>query len=79
MEKICKFNKMLEPYQREAIEGTILKSILECRQFAMQSNLTTVLMKAWVPWKKAFRLAGRLLPFLVYNVAFFIGLPVTGR
>lgn len=28
MEKICKFNKTLEPYQVEAIEGTILKPIL---------------------------------------------------
>jgi len=29
LKKICKFNKMLEPYQREAIEGTILKQMLE--------------------------------------------------
>ena len=31
LEKIYKSNKMLEPYQREAIEGNILKSILEYR------------------------------------------------
>ena len=29
LEKICKFNKSLEPYQKEAIERTILKPILE--------------------------------------------------
>ncbi|KAJ8427795.1 hypothetical protein Cgig2_032854 [Carnegiea gigantea] len=29
LEKICKLNKTLEPYQKEAIEGTILKPTLE--------------------------------------------------
>ncbi|KAJ8422394.1 LOW QUALITY PROTEIN: hypothetical protein Cgig2_028209 [Carnegiea gigantea] len=79
LEKICKFNKTLEPYQKEAIEGTILKLILEYCPFSMQWELTAALVKAWVPQRKAFRLTGRLVPFSVYNVALFIGLPVTGK
>ncbi|KAJ8430890.1 hypothetical protein Cgig2_003883 [Carnegiea gigantea] len=79
LEKICKFNKMLEPYQKEAIEGTILKPILEYRPFSMQWELTATLVKAWAPRRKAFRLAGRLVPFSVYDVALFTGLPVTGK
>ncbi|KAJ8429561.1 hypothetical protein Cgig2_010274 [Carnegiea gigantea] len=33
LEKICKFNKTLEPYHKEAIEGMILKPTLEYRPF----------------------------------------------
>ncbi|KAJ8435883.1 hypothetical protein Cgig2_010916 [Carnegiea gigantea] len=79
LEKICKFNKTLEPYQKEAIEGTILKSILEYRPFSMQKELTAALVKAWVPRWRASRLAGRLVPFSVYDIALFTGLPVTGK
>ncbi|KAJ8427786.1 hypothetical protein Cgig2_032845 [Carnegiea gigantea] len=42
LEKICKFNKTLEPSQKEAIEGMILKPILEYRPFSMQWELTVV-------------------------------------
>ncbi|KAJ8432413.1 LOW QUALITY PROTEIN: hypothetical protein Cgig2_013827 [Carnegiea gigantea] len=38
LEKIYKFNKTLEPYQKEAIEGTILKPILEYHPFSMFSS-----------------------------------------
>ncbi|KAJ8441664.1 hypothetical protein Cgig2_019051 [Carnegiea gigantea] len=79
LDKICKFNKTVQPYHREAIKGTILKPILEYQQFPMQRDLTTALVKAWVPRRKAFRLAGRLVPFSMYDVAFFTGLPVTGK
>ncbi|KAJ8429584.1 hypothetical protein Cgig2_023790 [Carnegiea gigantea] len=79
LEKICKFNKMLEPYHKEAIQGTILKPILEYHPFFMQRELTAALVKAWVPRRKAFRLAGRLAPFSVYDVALFTGLLVTGK
>ena len=79
LDKICKFNKTVQPYHREAIEGTILKHILEYRSFPMQRDLTTALVKAWVPRRKAFRLAGRLVPFSMYDVTFFIGLPVMGK
>ena len=45
LEKICKFNKTLEPYHREAIEGMIL---LEYRPFSIQRVLTAALVKVWV-------------------------------
>ncbi|KAJ8444430.1 hypothetical protein Cgig2_005952 [Carnegiea gigantea] len=61
LEKICKFDKTLEPHQREVIEGMILKPILDYRPFSMQWDLTTALVKAWVPRRKPFRLAGRLV------------------
>ncbi|KAJ8439201.1 hypothetical protein Cgig2_003414 [Carnegiea gigantea] len=67
LKKICKFNKTLEPYQRKAIEGTILKLILEYRPFSMQGKLTTALAKVWVPRRKEFRLAGRLVPCFVFT------------
>jgi len=79
LEKICKFNKTLEPYQKEAIQGTILMPILEYYPFSMQQELTVALVKAWVPWRKAFRLAGRPVPFSMYDVALFTGLPVAGK
>ena len=79
LEKICKFNKTLEPYQKEPIEGMILKPVLEYRPFSMQRELTTTLVKAWVPWRKAFRLAGRLVPFLAYDIALFTRLAVTSK
>ncbi|KAJ8429004.1 hypothetical protein Cgig2_025671 [Carnegiea gigantea] len=79
LEKIYKFNKMLEPYQREAIEETVLKPIVEYRPFAILRDLTATPVKVWVPRRKAFRLAERLVPFFVSNVAFFTGLPVTGK
>ena len=41
--------------------------------------MTAALVKAWVPRRKAFKLAGRLVPFLVYDVALFTGLPVTDK
>ncbi|KAJ8423572.1 hypothetical protein Cgig2_013325 [Carnegiea gigantea] len=68
-----------EPYQKEAIEETILKPILEYRPFSMQRELTAAPVKAWVLWRKAFRLPGRLPPLSVYDVALFTGLPVTGK
>ncbi|KAJ8437854.1 hypothetical protein Cgig2_002988 [Carnegiea gigantea] len=79
LEKIYKFNKTLGPHQKEAIEGTMLKPILEYRPFSMQRELTAALVKAWVSWRKVFRLAGRLVPFSVYDVALFTDLPVIDK
>jgi len=45
----------------------------------MQRELTTALVKAWVPRRKAFRLAGRPVPFSVYDVALFTGLPMNDK
>ncbi|KAJ8426136.1 LOW QUALITY PROTEIN: hypothetical protein Cgig2_022433 [Carnegiea gigantea] len=65
-EKICKFNKTLKP-------------ILEYQSFSMQRELTTALVKAWVPYRKAFRLTRRLVPFCVCDASFFTSLPVMGK
>ncbi|KAJ8425359.1 hypothetical protein Cgig2_032875 [Carnegiea gigantea] len=43
------------------------------------SELTAALVKAWVPRREALRLAGRLVPFSIYDVALFTGLPVAGK
>ena len=45
LDKIYKFNNMLETYHREVIEGTMLKSILQYQPFAMQRDLITALVK----------------------------------
>ncbi|KAJ8427794.1 hypothetical protein Cgig2_032853 [Carnegiea gigantea] len=45
----------------------------------MQRELTAALVKAWVPQRKAFKLAGRLVPFSIYDVTMFSCLPVTGK
>ncbi|KAJ8427981.1 hypothetical protein Cgig2_017468 [Carnegiea gigantea] len=58
LEKIYKFNKTLEPHQKEAIEGTILKLILEYRPFSMQRKLTAALVKVWVPRRPSGLLGG---------------------
>ncbi|KAJ8445813.1 hypothetical protein Cgig2_027894 [Carnegiea gigantea] len=43
----------------------------------MERNLALTLVKAWVSRSKAFRLADRLVPFSIFDVALLIGLPAT--
>jgi len=45
----------------------------------MQRELTAALVNAWMLRRKAFKLAGRLAPFSVYDVPLFIGLPVIDK
>lgn len=45
----------------------------------MERHLTLVLIKCWVPRWKAFQMGGRRVPFSVFDVALFTGLPATGR
>ena len=59
--------------------GTTLRPILKYRSFTMEQNLALALLKCWVPRSKAFRLADRLVPFSVFDVALLTGLPVTGE
>lgn len=79
LELICDFKKKMEGYHREAVERTIFKPVLEYRGFSMQRELTTALVMAWVPQKKGFRLAGRVVSFSVFDVALFTGFPVTSK
>ncbi|KAJ8427790.1 hypothetical protein Cgig2_032849 [Carnegiea gigantea] len=44
----------------------------------VSTELTAARVKVWVPQRKAFRLAGWLVPFSIYDVA-LSGLPVTGK
>ncbi|KAJ8434767.1 hypothetical protein Cgig2_008620 [Carnegiea gigantea] len=60
---ICEFKKTFEEYHKEAMKGSILKPVLEYQGFAMQRELTTTIVMAWIPQKKGFRLAGELIQF----------------
>ena len=76
---ICSLKKTFQQYHVQALEGTILKPVLQYRQFAMQRELTTALVMAWVPRRRGFRLGGRVVQFSVFDVALMTGLPATGE
>ncbi|KAJ8437550.1 hypothetical protein Cgig2_017903 [Carnegiea gigantea] len=65
--------------QREAVKATVLWPFLEYPELGMERHLTLSLIKCGVPRWKAFRVGGRRVPFSVYDVALFTGLPATGR
>ena len=44
-------------------------------KFAMERKLALALVKCWVLWSRTFRLAERLVPFSVFEVALLTGLP----
>jgi len=56
LEIICAFKKTFEKHHVEALEGMMLKPVLQYRAFAMQRELTTALVLAWVPRRSDFRL-----------------------
>ena len=45
----------------------------------MERNLALALVKCCVPLSKVFRLADRLVSFLMFDMALLIGLPATGE
>ncbi|KAJ8424554.1 LOW QUALITY PROTEIN: hypothetical protein Cgig2_013818 [Carnegiea gigantea] len=49
------------------------------RHKAMGRELATAIEKTWVPRRKAFRLAGRLILFFIYDVLLLIALPTTKK
>jgi len=57
----------------------MLEAFLEYCDIVMERQLTLALIRCWVPRWKAFRIAGRRVPFSVFDVALFTGLPATGR
>jgi len=79
LKRVVSLNKGMTEYQREAVMATVLRPILKYCTFEMERNLALVLVKAWVPRRKAFRLGSRLVPFPVFDVALMTGLPAVGQ
>jgi len=79
LKKLVAVNATVTPLQRATLEGTMLEPFLEYCDIVMERHLTLALIKCWVPRWKAFRIAGRRVPFSVFDVALFTGLPATGR
>ncbi|KAJ8419896.1 hypothetical protein Cgig2_016343 [Carnegiea gigantea] len=79
IEHVVSLNEAMSDVQKEAVMGTVLRPFLKYRSFAMERNLALALVKCWVPRSKVFWLAGRLVPFSMFDVALLIGLPATGE
>ena len=72
-------NARMTATQRAAVEPTVLRPCLDYCNVGMERNLTLTLIKCWMPWWKAFRIAGRRVPFFVFDGALMAGLPAMGR
>ncbi|KAJ8431948.1 hypothetical protein Cgig2_000007 [Carnegiea gigantea] len=59
--------------------GTVKDVILRSREMAMERHLTLVLIQSWDRWRKAFRIAGRRVRFMVFDVVLLTGLPAIGQ
>ena len=79
LKKLVAVNGRMTARQREAVEGTVLRPCLEYCDIDMERHLTLALIRCWVPRWKAFRIAGRRVPFSRFDVALMTGLPATGR
>ncbi|KAJ8420361.1 hypothetical protein Cgig2_023217 [Carnegiea gigantea] len=79
LRSISALNGRLNPYQREAVLGTVLRPVLEYGEMAMERHLTLALIKSWDRRKKAFRVGGREVRFTVFDVVMFTGLPGIGK
>ncbi|KAJ8420167.1 hypothetical protein Cgig2_000257 [Carnegiea gigantea] len=79
LRSICALHGRLTPYQRDAILGTVLRPVLEYGEMAMERHLTLALILAWDGRRKAFRITGREVRFMVYDVVLFTGLSGTGK
>jgi len=79
LKKLVAVNATVTPLQRVALEGTMLEPFLQYCDIVMERHLTLALIRCWVPRWKAFRIAGRGVPFSMFDVSLFMGLPATGR
>ncbi|KAJ8452610.1 hypothetical protein Cgig2_004946 [Carnegiea gigantea] len=79
LRSISALNGRLNPYQREAVLGTVLRPVMEYGEMAMERHLTLALIKSWDRRKKAFRVGGREVRFTVFDVVMFTGLPGIGK
>ena len=66
---VVSLKKSMKKFHKRAVKGTMLRSILKYPTFAMEWNLALALVKCWVSRSMVFRLAGRLVPFFVFDVA----------
>ena len=79
LDRIVTLNSRLIEYKKEAVKGCVLAPILKYCSFTMEHNLALVLVKAWLPRRRVFRLGERLVPFSIFDVALMTSLPVTGE
>ena len=59
--------------------GTVLRPVLEYGEMDMERQLTVALIDSWDHKRKAFRIAGRKIPFTVFDVVLMTGLPGSGK
>ncbi|KAJ8430715.1 LOW QUALITY PROTEIN: hypothetical protein Cgig2_000280 [Carnegiea gigantea] len=78
LRSICALHGRMTPYQRDAVLGTTLQPVLEYGEMAMKRHLMLALIKSWDRRRKAFRIAGREVRFMVFDVVMFTSLPGTG-
>ena len=78
LEQVVSLKKTMK-FHKRAVKGTVLRPILKYPTFAMERSLALALVKCWVPWSRAFRLADRLVSFFVFDAALLTRLPVTGE
>jgi len=56
-----------------------MKPMLQFRGFIMQRELVTAVVLVWIPRRKGFKLAGRVVPFSIFDGALYTGLPMMGE
>ncbi|KAJ8429677.1 hypothetical protein Cgig2_015019 [Carnegiea gigantea] len=79
LRNICALHGSVTQYQRDAVMGTTLRLVQEFGEMAMERHLTLALIQSWDPWRIAFRIIGRQVRFMVFDVVLFTGLRTTGR
>jgi len=79
LKKLVAVNAIVTPLQRAALEETMLEPFLQYCDIVMERHLTLALIRCWVPRWKAFRIVGSRVPFSVFDVSLFMGLPATER
>jgi len=67
------------PYQREVVMGTVLRPVLAYWEMDMERQLTIAPIDSWDHKKKVFRIAGRKVPFIVFDVVLMTSLPGSGK
>ena len=72
-------HKRMTPYQRDVVMGAALRPVLEYGGMDMERHLTLALIDSWDRKRKAFKIAGRKVPFIVFDVVLITGSLGSGR